>query len=101
MAETAEWSGTPSCARTDSDAVARPSWVKGQWTDSAQDFWNDLTEGRRIGPVTEDEVRAQGSELGDYLDFSYLRLREKVGSIDVAKCIPAGSSASFEFVLTW
>jgi non-lysosomal glucosylceramidase len=93
--------GTMGLATTESDVAFRPAWVKGEWTDSAQDFWNDLTGGRRIGPVEETEVAARGSALNEYLDFSYLRLREKVGSIDVAKTVPAGTTATFEFVLSW
>jgi uncharacterized protein (DUF608 family) len=93
--------GTLAFATTEVDVTFRPAWVQGEWTDSAQDFWNDLSSGRRIGPVEEPEVRARGSALNDYLDFSYLQLREKVGSIDAAKTIPAGTSATFEFVLAW
>jgi uncharacterized protein (DUF608 family) len=93
--------GTMAFATTDTDVTFRPTWVKGEWTDSAQDFWNDLTRGARIGPTTETEVEARGSALNEYLDFSYLRLREKVGSIDTAKTVPAGTTATFEFVLTW
>jgi non-lysosomal glucosylceramidase len=93
--------GTLGFATTEADVTVRPEWVRGEWTDSAQDFWNDLSSGRRIGPVDEPEVQAPGSALNDYLDFSYLQLREKVGSIDAAKTIAAGASAGFEFVLTW
>ncbi|GAA1005177.1 hypothetical protein Aple_036350 [Acrocarpospora pleiomorpha] len=93
--------GTMGLATTEADVTFRPAWVKGEWTDSAQDFWNDLSSGKRIGPIEEVEVAATGSALNDYLDFSYLELREKVGSIDAAKTIPAGTTATFEFVLTW
>ncbi|HEV8565599.1 MAG TPA: GH116 family glycosyl-hydrolase [Actinoplanes sp.] len=93
--------GTMAFATTEADVTSRPAWVKGEWTDSAQDFWNDLTRGDRIGPIEEDEVSARGSALNEYLDFSYLRLREKVGSIDAAKTVPAGTTATFEFALTW
>jgi uncharacterized protein (DUF608 family) len=93
--------GTLAFVSTEADVVVRPEWVKGQWTDAAQDFWNELGAGQRIGQIAEQEVTAAGSELGEYLDFSYLRLREKVGSVDVAKVVPAGSSATFEFILTW
>ena len=59
----------------------RPAWLSGQWTDSAQDFWNDLSEGRRIGPVVDQHMKARGSELGQYLDFSYVR-RQQEGRLD-------------------
>lgn len=91
--------GSMAFATTEDDAMFRPAWLQGQWTDNAQDFWNDFTAGRRIGPVQA--AAARGSELGNYYDFSYLRLREKIGSIDVRKTIAAGGSASFEFALTW
>jgi non-lysosomal glucosylceramidase len=101
LASTDERFGTMGLATTEADVTVRPVWVRGEWTDSAQDFWNDLTSGRRIGATDEAEVAAKGSALNEYLDFSYLRLREKVGSIDVAKTIAGRTTATFEFVLTW
>jgi uncharacterized protein (DUF608 family) len=101
LAPTDERFGTLAFASTEADLTFRPAWVRGEWTDSAQDFWNDLTGGHRIGPVEEDEVTTRGSALSDYLDFSYLQLQEKVGSIDAAKTISAGTTATFEFVLGW
>jgi non-lysosomal glucosylceramidase len=101
LAPTDERFGTMAFATTEADVTFRPAWVRGEWTDSAQDFWNDLIGGHRIGPTGENEVAAKGSALNEYLDFSYLRLREKVGSIDAAKTVPAGSTATYEFVLSW
>jgi uncharacterized protein (DUF608 family) len=93
--------GTMAIATTGKDVMMRPTWLSGQWTDSAQDFWNDLSDGRRIGPVVDQQITARGSELGEYLDFSYVRPHEKVGSIDVAQHLQCGETATFEFLLTW
>jgi hypothetical protein len=77
--------GNMAFATPEEDVSFRTAWLQGQWTDNAQDFWNDFKSGGRIGePAT---VTASGSELGEFYDFSYLRLREKVGSIDVRKTV--------------
>ncbi len=101
LPEDHELFGTLGFVCTDDDVTVRPEWVKGQWTDAAQDFWNELSDGQRIGPLSEDAVSVPGSELGEYLDFSYLRLREKVASIDSATLIGPGATEIFEFVMTW
>ncbi len=95
----AERFGNLAFATTEPDVTFRPTWLQGQWTDHAQDFWNDFSAGKRIDAAQG--VLARGSELDNYLDLSYLRLRETIGSIDVRKTIPAGRSATFEFALTW
>lgn len=91
--------GTVAFATTAPDADYRPVWLLGQWTDNAQDFWDDFVTDGRLDFFHE--VEATGSELDNYYDFSYLRLREKIGSICVAREIPAGGDETFEFALAW
>lgn len=100
LPETHETFGSMAVAAMGDDVTVRPTWVLGQWTDNAQDFWNTLTSGGRIDEVSPDNTGV-GSELGNYLDFSYLRLREKIGSVDSRQVIPPGSTRTFEFALSW
>lgn len=91
--------GTMAFASTASDAEHRPEWLQGQWTDNAQDFWDDFVTDGHVD--AEREATGTGSELGNFYDFSYLRLREKVGSICISRELGADQTESFEFVLAW
>jgi uncharacterized protein (DUF608 family) len=91
--------GTMAFATTEPNANYRPTWLEGQWTDNAQDFWDDFVDDGQLDLFHEAE--GTGSELDNFYDFSYLRLREKIGSIAVPKRIAAGQEASFEFAFTW
>jgi len=91
--------GTIAFATTEQNANYRPEWLKGQWTDNAQDFWDDFTDDGALDLFHS--VDSTGSELDNFYDFSYLRLREQIGSIAVPKTIGAGATESFEFAFTW
>jgi len=91
--------GTLAFATTEPGANYRPEWLRGQWTDNAQDFWDDFVDDGRLDLFHE--VQATGSELDNFYDFSYLRLREQIGSIAVPKAIEARGSETFEFAFTW
>lgn len=91
--------GTMAFATTEPNANYRPTWLEGQWTDNAQDFWDDFVDDGELDLFHEAE--GTGSELDNFYDFSYLRLREKIGSIAVPKLIAPGDEESFEFVFTW
>lgn len=91
--------GTMAFATTEPDANYRPEWLQGQWTDNAQDFWDDFTDDGALDFFHS--VDAPGSELDHFYDFSYLRLREKIGSIAVPKLLGAGGTETFEFAFAW
>jgi uncharacterized protein (DUF608 family) len=96
---TSEDFGTMAFATTAPHATVRRAWLEGQWTDNAEDFWQDFTADGELDP--DRVVTAKGSELGNYVDFSYMRLREKVGSVCVTEAIAPGDARLFEFILTW
>lgn len=98
-APSSEQYGTLAFATTESNANYRPEWLKGQWTDNAQDFWDDFTEDGALDLFHS--VESTGSELDNFYDFSYLRLREQIGSIAVPKTIRPGETESYEFAFTW
>lgn len=91
--------GTMAFATTNPNATYRPEWLQGQWTDNAQDFWDDFTDDGALDLFHS--VEATGSELDNFYDFSYLRLREKIGSIAVPAVVAAGATETFEFAFTW
>ncbi|WP_329378571.1 GH116 family glycosyl-hydrolase [Streptomyces sp. NBC_01716] len=91
--------GSMAFVTTEPDATFRPVWLQGQWTDNAQDFWDDFTDDGRLDEYHA--VESTGSELDNFYDFSYLRLREKIGSIAVPKTLPAHGSRSYEFAFAW
>jgi uncharacterized protein (DUF608 family) len=91
--------GTLAFGTTEQGASSRPTWLEGQWTDNAQDFWDDFAQDGVLD--LEHTVESTGSELDNFYDFSYLRLKEKIGSIAVPKSIGAGESKTFEFFLSW
>lgn len=92
--------GTMAIATTNTDGVfSRPVWLEGEWTDNAQDFWEDFRDDGRLDRISE--IKATGSALRDYHDFSFLNLREKIGSVGVRQTLAAHEERVFEFVLTW
>jgi len=91
--------GSMAFATDEQDVTFRRTWLQGQWNDNAQDFWDDFTDDGRLDDSRA--IDAPGSELDNFYDFSYLRLREKIGSIAVEKSIPAGQTATFQFAISW
>jgi non-lysosomal glucosylceramidase len=82
-----------------SGVFSRPVWLEGEWTDNAQDFWEDFSDDGLLDPV--EPITATGSALKDYHDFSFLKLREKIGSIGARRVIGARDRHAFEFVVAW
>ncbi len=80
-------------------ATYRPEWLQGQWTDNAEDFWDDFVSDGALDRFHA--VESVGSELDKFLDFSYLRLRERIGSICLEQTLDPGATDSFEFVFSW
>ena len=92
--------GSMAIATTNTKEVfSRPVWLQGEWTDNAQDFWEDFRDNGILSPIKE--VIATGSALRDFHDFSFLNLKEKVGSIGARETIPPHEERVFEFVLSW
>lgn len=91
--------GTLAFMTTEPNPDYRPEWLRGQWTDNAQDFWDDFVADGHLDYFHETD--ATGSELDKFYDFSYLRLKEQIGSICVAKRVAAGAVEGFEFAFTW
>lgn len=91
--------GSMAILTTNEANILRPAWLHGQWTDNAQNFWEDFRDDGKLEPV--DDVGAAGSELLKFYDFSFLNLREKIGSLGNHSTLNPGEEKTFEFVLAW
>ncbi|MDO4332207.1 MAG: GH116 family glycosyl-hydrolase [Eubacteriales bacterium] len=92
-------SGSMAIAALDPEADVRPYWLLGQWTDGAEDFWEDfISDG---GLEESSYVESAGCKMAELFDFTYLHFFFKVGSVCSKKVIGPGEEAVFEFVLTW
>ncbi|MBX7134994.1 MAG: hypothetical protein K1X67_20185 [Fimbriimonadaceae bacterium] len=82
-----------------SGVFKRPVWLEGEWTDNAQDFWDDFREDGFLDPPKP--IEATGSALKDFHDFSFLNLREKIGSVGIKRSVAPHTEEVFEFVIAW
>ena len=55
--------GSMSIATTNESGISRKKWLHGQWTDNAQDFWDDFVED------------------GKYMWYIYIKIRYEVNKI--------------------
>ncbi|XID93909.1 GH116 family glycosyl-hydrolase [Paenibacillaceae bacterium WGS1546] len=91
--------GSMSLMTTNGNVIARPTWLHGQWTDNAQDFWDDFKDDGKLDDVRE--ITGAGCDLLDHYNFSFLNLKEKVGSLGSYDTIAPGEEKTFEFILSW
>ncbi len=91
--------GSMALLSTNDVNITRPQWLHGQWTDNAQDFWEDFRADGKLEPV--EDIGAAGSELLKFYDFSFLNLREKIGSLGSHTALAPGEATTFEFVIAW
>lgn len=91
--------GSMAIASMDFDSTVRPYWLLGQWTDGAEDFWEDFTADGRL--EVSSSVEAKGCRMAELFDYTYLHFFFKVGSVCSQKVIEPGGTELFEFILTW
>ncbi len=91
--------GSMAILTTNEANITRPTWLHGQWTDNAQDFWDDFRDGGKLESVAD--IAASGSELLKFYDFSFLNLREKIGSLGNHQALNLGEETVFEFAIAW
>jgi uncharacterized protein (DUF608 family) len=91
--------GSMAFATTNTGNVSRKKWLHGQWTDNAQDFWDDFC---RDGALDEEEdIEAKGCDLLEHYDFSFLNLKERISSICSSETIRPNEEKVFEFIISW
>lgn len=92
--------GSMSIATTNQEGnVTSKRWLHGQWTDNAQDFWDDFSSDGKLEYV--DDVKTTGSELLKHYDFSFLDLKERISSMCINEDIQPGETKTFEFLISW
>lgn len=77
----------------------KTQWFDGEWVDGIQDFWDDFTEDGLL--ETETHSDSVGCEFAQFHDFSFLKRREKIGSIGAKHTLEPDEEKVFEFVVTW
>lgn len=77
----------------------KTQWLDGEWVDGIQDFWDDFTSDGLLEKETTSE--SIGCEFARFHNFSFLKRREKIGSIGRAEVLAPGEEKEFRFVITW
>lgn len=91
--------GSMSIVTTNQNQVSKKKWLHGQWTDNAQDFWDDFSSDGRLSE--EEEIEAKGCDLLSHYDFSFLNLKERISSISSYETIQPNEQKEFEFIISW
>lgn len=78
----------------DTEVTVRPYWLKGQWWDGVQDFWDDFSADGLL--ETESVNRSIGSDMKMDLYSMF-----NIGSIGIAHTLEPGEEKEFIFVLGW
>lgn len=81
------------------NVTSKVQWLDGEWVDGIQDFWDDFTEDGLLEKETVSE--SVGCEFAQFHNFSFLKRREKVGSIGAWEFLEPGEESVFEFVISW
>ena len=79
--------------------ITHKQWLHGQWTDNAEDFWNDFATDGKL-EKTED-IKSEGCELLDHYDFSFLNLKERISSLCDSAVIKPNEEKAFTFIISW
>ena len=91
--------GTMAIMTTNENVTRKTEWYNGEWVDGLQDFWDDFTaDGLLEECVQEDSV---GCEFAKFHNFSFLKRREKIGSIGSHYTLEPGGEQVFEFIISW
>ncbi|MEJ8734842.1 MULTISPECIES: GH116 family glycosyl-hydrolase [Mediterraneibacter] len=91
--------GNMAIMTTGENVTYKTQWFDGEWVDGIQDFWDDFTEDGRLEKETiSDSV---GCEFAQFHNFSFLKRREKIGSIGSYCTLAPQEEKTFEFVITW
>lgn len=91
--------GSMSIVTTNQNQVFRKKWLHGQWTDNAQDFWDDFTADGKL--TEEEEIETKGCDLLSHYDFSFLNLKERISSVSCYETIEPDEEKVFEFIISW
>lgn len=91
--------GSMSIATTNRSNISKKKWLHGQWTDNAQDFWDDFSADGTL--EEEGDIESKGCDLLSHYDFSFLNLKERISSICSKEVIGPNEEKTFEFIISW
>lgn len=91
--------GSMSIATTNQNNISKKQWLHGQWTDNAQDFWDDFSSDGKL--EQGEDIESQGCDLLEHYDFSFLNLKERISSISSNEMILPNEEKVFEFIISW
>lgn len=91
--------GTMSLLTTNSNVTCKPLWLRGDWTDGAQDFWDDFVDDGRLN---ENSTKGDGGcAWAEKYEYSFLHFTDAIGSLCCEETLLPGEEKEFEFILTW
>jgi len=99
LEETDSRFGSMSIVTTNKNNISKKKWLHGQWTDNAQNFWDDFASDGKL--EEEEEIEAKGCELLSHYDFSFLNLKERISSLSCYETIKPNEEKEFEFIISW
>lgn len=91
--------GSMSIAAVGAKNTYKKQWLHGQWTDNAQDFWDDFTEDGILDDMQT--IESKGCDLLSHYDFSFLNLKERISSVGSLEMVGPNEEKTFEFVISW
>ena len=91
--------GSMSIVTTNQGQITKKKWLHGQWTDNAQDFWDDFASDGKL--TEEEEIEAKGCDLLSHYDFSFLNLKERISSVSSYETIGPNEEKEFEYIVSW
>lgn len=91
--------GTMALLTTNAYVSMKPVWVQGEWTDGAEDFWDDfVTDGRLNAKGKEPPL---GCEWAKNSDYAFLHFSDSIGSVCVEEEVGPEETKQFNFILAW
>ena len=91
--------GTMCLATNASEITVKPLWVQGEWTDGAEDFWEDFSND---GKLDRDSKKiAKGCEWAQASDYGFLHFTDAIGSVCAEVELEPEEEKSITFVLSW
>lgn len=91
--------GTMAICTKAANVTYKTQWFDGEWVDGIQDFWDDFTQDGLLEKETDSD--SVGCEFAQFHNFSFLKRREKIGSLGSYEVLGPGEEKTFEFVITW
>lgn len=91
--------GSMSITTTNRNNISKKQWLHGQWTDNAQDFWEDFSSDGKL--EQGEDIESLGCDLLEHYDFSFLNLKERISSIGCNETIQPNEEKVFEYIISW